>query len=94
VLGGRRRQARGSWWRFDRNDGFVQGCGNSARDNAAPGLAVISHLRDGKPNKLIARELAICEGPIKIYIRRIMKKLRVENRTQAALVATNLQLAG
>jgi DNA-binding NarL/FixJ family response regulator len=57
-------------------------------------LAVISHLRDGKPNKLIARELAICEGTVKIYIRRIMKKLRVENRTQAALVATNLQLAG
>jgi DNA-binding NarL/FixJ family response regulator len=57
-------------------------------------LAVISHLRDGKPNKLIARELEICEGTVKIYIRRIMKKLRVENRTQAALVATSLQLAG
>jgi DNA-binding NarL/FixJ family response regulator len=57
-------------------------------------LAVLSHLRDGKPNKLIARELAICEGTVKIYIRRIMKKLRVENRTQAALVAANLQLAG
>jgi DNA-binding NarL/FixJ family response regulator len=57
-------------------------------------LAVLSHLRDGKPNKLIARELAICEGTVKIYIRRIMKKLQVENRTQAALVATNLQLAG
>jgi len=57
-------------------------------------LAVLTHLRDGKPNKLIARELAICEGTVKIYIRRIMKKLRVENRTQAALVATTLQLAG
>jgi DNA-binding NarL/FixJ family response regulator len=57
-------------------------------------LAVLSHLKDGKPNKLIARELAICEGTVKIYIRRIMKKLGVENRTQAALVATNLQLAG
>jgi DNA-binding NarL/FixJ family response regulator len=57
-------------------------------------LAVLSHLKDGKPNKLIARELAICEGTVKIHIRRIMKKLRVENRTQAALVAMNLQLAG
>jgi DNA-binding NarL/FixJ family response regulator len=57
-------------------------------------LAVLLHLRDGKSNKLIARELTICEGTVKIYIRRIMRKLQVENRTQAALVATNLQLAG
>jgi DNA-binding NarL/FixJ family response regulator len=57
-------------------------------------LAVISHLKGGKSNKLIARELAIREGTVKIYIRRIMKKLQVENRTQAALAVTNMQLAG
>ena len=57
-------------------------------------LAVISRLRDGKSNKLIARELTICEGTVKLYVRRIMKKLGVENRTQAALLATNMQLAG
>jgi DNA-binding NarL/FixJ family response regulator len=56
-------------------------------------LAVISHLRDGKSNKLIARELTICEGTVKLHVRRIMRKLGVANRTQAALVATNLQLA-
>ena len=56
-------------------------------------LAVISRLRDGKSNKLIARELTICEGTVKVYVRRIMKKLGVENRTQAALVATNRHLA-
>jgi DNA-binding NarL/FixJ family response regulator len=55
-------------------------------------LAVISRLRDGKSNKLIARELAITEGTVKIYIRSIMKKLGVQNRTQAALIAANLQL--
>jgi DNA-binding NarL/FixJ family response regulator len=66
----------------------------AAADFTPRELAVLLHLRDGKPNKLIARELAICEGTVKIYIRRIMKKLQVENRTQAALVATNLQLAG
>jgi DNA-binding NarL/FixJ family response regulator len=74
--------------------------GNESREHIAAAdftrreLAVLSHLRDGKPNKLIARELAICEGTVKIYIRRIMKKLRVENRTQAALVAAGLQLVG
>jgi DNA-binding NarL/FixJ family response regulator len=55
-------------------------------------LAVILRLRDGKPNKLIARELTICEGTVKLYVRRIMKKLGVENRTQAALLATHMQL--
>jgi DNA-binding NarL/FixJ family response regulator len=55
-------------------------------------LDVISRLKEGKSNKLIARDLAICEGTIKLYVRRIMKKLRVENRTQAALAATNMML--
>jgi DNA-binding NarL/FixJ family response regulator len=57
-------------------------------------LTVIARLRDGKSNKLIARELMITEGTVKLYVRRIMKKLGVENRTQAALVATNMRLAG
>jgi DNA-binding NarL/FixJ family response regulator len=56
-------------------------------------LTVISRLRDGKSNKLIARELTITEGTVKLYVRRIMKKLEVENRTQAALVAANMHLA-
>jgi DNA-binding NarL/FixJ family response regulator len=56
-------------------------------------LTVIARLRDGKSNKLIARELTITEGTVKLYVRRIMKKLGVENRTQAALVATNMHLA-
>jgi DNA-binding NarL/FixJ family response regulator len=55
-------------------------------------LTVIARLRDGKSNKLIARELTITEGTVKIYVRRIMKKLGVKNRTQAALVTTNMQL--
>jgi DNA-binding NarL/FixJ family response regulator len=56
-------------------------------------LSVISRLRNGKSNKLIARELTITEGTVKLHVRRIMKKLGVENRTQVALVATNMQLA-
>ncbi len=55
-------------------------------------LTVISRLRNGKSNKLIARELTITEGTVKLYVRRIMKKLGVENRTQVALLATSMQL--
>ena len=56
-------------------------------------LEVMSCLKEGQSNKSIARKLMICEGTVKLHVRRIMKKLGVENRTQAALVATNLMLA-
>jgi DNA-binding NarL/FixJ family response regulator len=55
-------------------------------------LEVILCLKEGKSNKVIARNLTICEGTVKLYVRRIMKKMRVENRTQAALAATNMKL--
>ena len=51
---------------------------------------VAARLLDGKSNKLIARELTICEGTVKVHVQRIMRKFRVENRTQAALAATHL----
>jgi DNA-binding NarL/FixJ family response regulator len=51
---------------------------------------VAALLLDGKSNKLIARELTICEGTVKVHVQRIMRKFRVENRTQAALAATHL----
>lgn len=45
--------------------------------------AVADRLRRGKPNKLIAYELNMCESTVKVHIRNIMKKLRVSNRTEA-----------
>jgi len=56
-------------------------------------LNVISRLRHGKPNRLIAEELEISEGTVKIFIRRIMQKLAVRNRTQAALLLRDLPVA-
>jgi DNA-binding NarL/FixJ family response regulator len=53
---------------------------------------VLELLREGKPNKVIARELDIEETTVKVHVRRIMKKLNAANRTQAALVAQ--QMAG
>jgi DNA-binding NarL/FixJ family response regulator len=53
---------------------------------------VLELLREGKPNKVIGRELGIEETTVKVHVRRIMKKLNAANRTQAALVAQ--QMAG
>jgi DNA-binding NarL/FixJ family response regulator len=50
-------------------------------------LEVLALLREGKPNKVIARELDIREGTVKVFVRRIFSKLRVSNRTELALLA-------
>lgn len=53
-------------------------------------LRVLDLLRKGRPNKVIATELELEEGTIKVHVRKILKKLRVANRTQAASVANHL----
>ena len=48
----------------------------------------VAHLlRQGLPNKLIARQLDMAEATVKVHVRQIMHKLGVANRTQAALCA-------
>jgi DNA-binding NarL/FixJ family response regulator len=53
-------------------------------------LAVLELLQRGQSNKAIARELAIEEGTVKAHVHRILKKLRADNRTQAALLARQM----
>jgi DNA-binding NarL/FixJ family response regulator len=53
-------------------------------------LAVIDLLREGKPNKLIARQLDIQENTVKVHVRNILKKLNATNRTHAASLANRL----
>jgi DNA-binding NarL/FixJ family response regulator len=53
-------------------------------------LSVIDLLREGKPNKLIARQLHIQESTVKVHVSNILKKLNAANRTHAAFVANRL----
>jgi DNA-binding NarL/FixJ family response regulator len=53
-------------------------------------LSVIDLLREGKPNKLIARQLDMQENTVKVHVRNILKKLNAANRTHAAFVANRL----
>ncbi len=48
-------------------------------------LDVLAVLREGKSNKLIARDLLLSEATVKVHVRQIMRKLGAVNRTQAAL---------
>ena len=46
----------------------------------------------GKPNKIIARELDIAEGTVKAHLSAAYKSLRVRNRTEAVYAAVKLGL--
>jgi len=48
---------------------------------------ILNLLAEGQPNKVIARRLGTCDGTVKVHLRRIMRKLGVQNRTQAAIWA-------
>jgi DNA-binding NarL/FixJ family response regulator len=53
-------------------------------------LAVVRAIQQGKPNKIIAYELNMCESTVKVHVRHIMKKLAAKNRTDVAIKATAL----
>jgi two-component system, NarL family, nitrate/nitrite response regulator NarL len=53
-------------------------------------LMLVAH---GEPNKGIARACAISEATVKCYLKAILHKTNVQNRTQAAIWATNHGLA-
>jgi two-component system, NarL family, nitrate/nitrite response regulator NarL len=48
---------------------------------------ILSHLMAGHSNKLIARHLGITEATVKVHLKHVLRKIRVENRTQAAIWA-------
>lgn len=53
-------------------------------------IEVLAGLGEGKPNKIIAYELKICETTVKVHMRHIMRKLGASNRTHAALLASEM----
>jgi DNA-binding NarL/FixJ family response regulator len=48
--------------------------------------AVVEAVCRGKPNKVIAYELNMCESTVKVHVRNIMKKLNAKNRTEVAVI--------
>ncbi|MDZ7752227.1 MAG: two-component system response regulator NarL [Gammaproteobacteria bacterium] len=48
-------------------------------------VEVLAALTGGGSNKVIARQLAISEGTVKVHMKNILKKLRLNSRTEAAV---------
>lgn len=70
----------------------IQDCSAIALPSSAIALSkreqlILWHLTQGAPNKQIARELAVAEATVKVHVKAILRKIRVRNRTQAAIWA-------
>jgi DNA-binding CsgD family transcriptional regulator len=46
---------------------------------------ILTQLMQGASNKHIARELNIAEATVKVHVKNLLGKIRVDNRTQAAM---------
>jgi two-component system nitrate/nitrite response regulator NarL len=66
----------------------------TADDAIAPQLSprensILRCLVDGDSNKSIARKIEIAEATVKVHVKAILRKIRVHNRTQAAIWGMN-----
>ena len=48
---------------------------------------ILEHLVEGKSNKLIARDMGITEGTVKVHVKHLLKKLNLRSRVEAAVWA-------
>lgn len=50
-------------------------------------LEILCLLADGQSNKIIARNLGISDGTVKLHVKAILRKLNVHSRVEAAVIA-------
>lgn len=61
--------------------------GSPVRTLSSREAEILQCLMQGAPNKIIARRLEVAEATVKVHIKAILRKIRVTNRTQAAMWA-------
>jgi two-component system nitrate/nitrite response regulator NarL len=53
---------------------------------------ILCHLAEGQSNKVIARNLGISDGTVKLHVKAILRKLNVHSRVEAAVIAVEKNL--
>lgn len=53
---------------------------------------ILCHLAAGQSNKVIARNLGISDGTVKLHVKSILRKLDVHSRVEAAVIAVEQNL--
>ncbi len=48
---------------------------------------ILTHLAEGQSNKVIARHLGISDGTVKLHVKSILRKLKIQSRVEAAVMA-------
>ena len=78
----------------------LNGCRSSKPQNLLPNgvkltpreIGVLELLSQGMPNKIIAHRLSMSQSTVKVHVHSIIGKLKVSNRTEAALAAHELKV--
>jgi two-component system nitrate/nitrite response regulator NarL len=63
---------------------------DASADLSALEKRVLEYLAEGYSNKMIARKIDIAEAMVKAHIKVILRKIQVQNRTQAAIWAKRI----
>jgi two-component system, NarL family, nitrate/nitrite response regulator NarL len=78
------------------DDGEIVSSGVETNEHVQPAKplsarqqSILRLLIEGDSNKTIARKMAISDGTVKVHVKAILRKIRVHNRTQAAVWAMN-----
>jgi two-component system, NarL family, nitrate/nitrite response regulator NarL len=74
--------------RFSTEEGEPKGqVGSVARGLTRREMLILHSLMEGASNKVIALKLVMTESTVKVHMKAILRKLRLQNRTQAAIWA-------
>lgn len=57
-------------------------------------MEILCHLSEGQSNKVIARNLNISDGTVKLHVKAVLRKLGVHSRVEAAVMAVEKGLCG
>jgi DNA-binding NarL/FixJ family response regulator len=72
------------------DDRAVANADNALAQQLSPReISILQCLIEGDSNKCIARKINIAEATVKVHIKAILRKIRVQNRTQAAIWGLN-----
>ncbi|NEV00167.1 LuxR C-terminal-related transcriptional regulator [Bradyrhizobium uaiense] len=83
------RDADGAPALVDDSRGTADGESRLAQQLSPREISILQCLIEGDSNKCIARKINIAEATVKVHIKAILRKIRVQNRTQAAIWGLN-----
>ncbi|MGY3483077.1 DNA-binding NarL/FixJ family response regulator [Bradyrhizobium sp. USDA 4011] len=84
-----KRDADGVPPRLDDGHGMANADNRLAQQLSPREISILQCLIEGDSNKCIARKIDIAEATVKVHIKAILRKIRVQNRTQAAIWGLN-----